>query len=92
VPANGGDGDWEALQPFASLPQIEWTDPNVRFLDLDGDGLDDVPIAKDDTFVWYPSLGGPGSARHACCLGRATRSAGPRSCSLTAATRSRSRI
>jgi RHS repeat-associated protein len=61
VPASGAsDGDWEAFQPFASLPQIAWADPNVRFIDLDGDGIDDVLVAKDDTFVWYPSLGANG--------------------------------
>ncbi|HEY4243295.1 MAG TPA: SpvB/TcaC N-terminal domain-containing protein [Kofleriaceae bacterium] len=50
-------GDWESLQPFASLPLLDWGDPNVRFIDLDGDGLDDILVARDDTFLWYPSLG-----------------------------------
>ena len=42
------------------IPQIAWTDADLRFIDLDGDGLDDLLIAKDDTFVWYPSLGNDG--------------------------------
>jgi RHS repeat-associated protein len=53
-------GDWEALQPFTSLPQLDWGDPNVRFIDLDGDGLEDILIARDNTFLWYPSLGTAG--------------------------------
>jgi RHS repeat-associated protein len=60
VPANGGEGTWDAFRPFTSLPAIAWADPDVRFIDLDGDGLDDVLVAKDDTFVWYPSLGKDG--------------------------------
>ncbi|WP_437975559.1 SpvB/TcaC N-terminal domain-containing protein [Sorangium sp. So ce295] len=44
--------------PFAALPQvpnIDWHDPNLRFLDLDGDGLPDVLITEHDALVWYRS-------------------------------------
>lgn len=60
TPGANGEGDWEAFQPFPSHPELAWTDPNVKFIDLDGDGRDDVLITNDDTFVWYPSLGKDG--------------------------------
>ena len=31
-------------------------DPNLKFVDLDGDGHADVLITEDDAFVWHPSL------------------------------------
>ena len=31
------DEDWEAFKPFESLPNIPWDEPNLRFLDLNGD-------------------------------------------------------
>lgn len=56
------DGDWEPFQPFASLPAITWTDASTRFIDLNGDGIDDVLITGDEVFTWYPSLGREGFA------------------------------
>ena len=34
----------------------DWTDPNLRFIDLTGDGVADVLITQDDAFTWHPSL------------------------------------
>jgi RHS repeat-associated protein len=48
--------DWEPFTPFRSLPRIDWTDPNLRFVDLTGDGLADVLITEDVAFRWHPSL------------------------------------
>ncbi|MBW8876249.1 MAG: VCBS repeat-containing protein [Acidobacteria bacterium] len=50
------DEDWELFRPFSSLPGISWDEPNLRFLDLDGDGHADVLITEDEVFTWYPSL------------------------------------
>jgi RHS repeat-associated protein len=60
------DEDWEDFKPFASLPNIRWDDPNLRFVDLNGDGHADALIANDEVFTWYPSLAedGFGPARH----------------------------
>src|SRR5207248_103542 len=33
--------DWEPFKTFALLPNISWDNPNLRFVDLDGDGLAD---------------------------------------------------
>ncbi|GHO98832.1 hypothetical protein KSF_088800 [Reticulibacter mediterranei] len=49
-----GDG-WQSFHTFASLPDINWSDPNLRFVDLTGDGLVDVLITDQQAFIWYPS-------------------------------------
>ena len=54
------DDDWEPFRPFVSAPNVSWRDPNVRFLDLTGDGLADLMVSEDEAFVWYPSLGEEG--------------------------------
>ncbi|MDP9351714.1 MAG: toxin, partial [Chloroflexota bacterium] len=50
------DRSWEPYRPFASLPSIPWDDPNLRFLDLSGDGHADVLITEQDVFTWHQSL------------------------------------
>lgn len=55
--------DWRPFVAFATVPQIDWSDPNLRFVDLDGDGLPDLLITDDDALRWYPSLGKSGYAR-----------------------------
>lgn len=54
------DDGWTAFTPFTTLPRIDWQDPNLRFLDVDGDGLTDILITHDDAIVWYRSHGKQG--------------------------------
>jgi RHS repeat-associated protein len=58
------DAKWEGFRPFHSLPVQNWENPNLRFVDLTGDGMTDVLITEDDAFTWHRSLGeqgfGPG--------------------------------
>lgn len=49
-------------RPFRALPNIDWQDPNLRLVDLDGDGHPDVLLTEHDVFTWYPSLGKDGYA------------------------------
>jgi len=49
-------GEWETFTPFTSLPTLDWDDPNLKFVDLTGDGLADVLITQDQVFQWHPSL------------------------------------
>jgi RHS repeat-associated protein len=51
------DGSWAPRVPFASQPNIDWADRNLQFIDLSGDGRDDVLIARGSSLVWYRSLG-----------------------------------
>jgi RHS repeat-associated protein len=50
------DGGWGAYRPFPATAAIDWADPNVRLVDLDGDGLADVLLTDDDAFTWFPWL------------------------------------
>lgn len=49
------DRDWAPFVALPSLPNINWSDPNLRFLDLNGDGFPDVLITEHEAFVWYQS-------------------------------------
>jgi RHS repeat-associated protein len=50
------NGGWSSHRAFASLPNLDWRNTNLKFIDLTGDGLADLLIAEDQTFLWYPSL------------------------------------
>ncbi|XHX76331.1 MAG: SpvB/TcaC N-terminal domain-containing protein [Stenomitos frigidus ULC029] len=50
------DEGWESFTAFKSLPVLDWDNPNLKFIDLDGDGHSDILITEDDCFVWHPSL------------------------------------
>jgi len=56
------EGGWEPFRAFPRPLNVPLSDPNVRLLDLDGDGLADVLVAEDDVFCWYPSEGREGYA------------------------------
>jgi hypothetical protein len=47
---------WQPFRPFTSRLNRNLRDPNVKFIDLDGDGHADVLISEDDAFVWHASL------------------------------------
>jgi RHS repeat-associated protein len=47
---------WATFRPFRQLPNLRWDDPNLRFVDLDGDGHADILITENTVFTWYPSL------------------------------------
>lgn len=54
------DGRFAPFVALPSVPNIDWSDPNLRFLDVDGDGLPDAFITENDAFVWYRSRGKDG--------------------------------
>ncbi len=52
---DGAEG-WQPFRSFRELPNIDFNDPNLRFVDLDGDGHADLLISEGDVFVWHRSL------------------------------------
>lgn len=54
------DGTFAPHRPFRSLPVLDWHDPNLSLVDLDGDGAPEILITDDEALIWYPSLGKEG--------------------------------
>jgi RHS repeat-associated protein len=51
-----GQEGWQPFRPFTSRLNRDMRDPNLKFVDLDGDGHADVLITEQDALVWHPSL------------------------------------
>jgi RHS repeat-associated protein len=47
---------WESFVPFETAPNLDWGNPNLRFVDLTGDGHADILITEGERFYWRPSL------------------------------------
>ena len=47
---------WEPFRPFTERLNRDTRDPNLKFVDLDGDGHADVLITEQEVLVWHPSL------------------------------------
>ncbi len=58
------EGGWLPWQPFAALPTADFDAPDVRLVDLNGDGRADLLVTEGESLTWYPSLAeagfGPG--------------------------------
>jgi RHS repeat-associated protein len=54
------DEQWQPFRAFTSLPQLNWSDPDLKFVDLIGDGFADVLVTEDDVFTFYRSRGAEG--------------------------------
>lgn len=61
---------WQPFRPFASPLNWDFQDPNLRLIDLDGDGHADVLVTENDAFVWHASLAEEGFAP-ACRVAKA---------------------
>ena len=72
------DGSWRPLTPFAQLPNLDWDDPNLRLVDVTGDGLADVLVTGDDAFSWHRSLGSQGFGPASRAAQSLDEEAGPR--------------
>jgi RHS repeat-associated protein len=72
------DAEWEPHRAFRSLPSIAWDDPNLRMVDLDGDGRADVLITEQDALAWHQSLGEDGFGERRCARQAFDEELGPR--------------
>ncbi len=50
------DADWEPFQSFESWSNLNTRDPNLKFVDLTGDGHADILITEGEVLTWHPSL------------------------------------
>jgi hypothetical protein len=48
---------WSSFRQFQSFPNIDFSDPYLRYMDLTGNGLADIIISQDQVFTWYQSAG-----------------------------------
>lgn len=72
------EGGWTEFTRFAQWPTIDMANPNLRYLDLTGNGLADIIIAEADNFVWYPALGTDGYGEAVRAVTAASEEDGPR--------------
>lgn len=49
--------EWEPFTAFREFPNIDLKDPNLKFLDLNGDGRPDILISHELEFIWYAAKG-----------------------------------
>ncbi len=54
------DENWQAFQAFEDIANVNFQDPNTKFLDLTGDGQPDLIMTENEVFVWYASNGKKG--------------------------------
>ncbi len=54
------DEEWEPFKSFESFPNIDTRDPNLRPIDLNGDGLADLLVTEENEMRWYPGAGEKG--------------------------------
>ncbi|KAF2395547.1 SpvB-domain-containing protein, partial [Trichodelitschia bisporula] len=50
---------WSSFRNFDSIPRLP-KDCDLKFLDLTGDGLADIVVSEDSSFLWFPCLGESG--------------------------------
>ena len=53
--ARDGRG-WSPFVPLTAAANLDLADPNLRHVDVDGDGLSDLLLTDDGAFSWYPWL------------------------------------
>jgi RHS repeat-associated protein len=51
------DNEWKPFRSFERAPNIDARDPNVRMLDLDGDGRPELVMTEDSVFTWFANAG-----------------------------------
>jgi RHS repeat-associated protein len=72
------DASWMTFRPFIQCPNFNIQDPNLKFIDLDGDGHADVLVSEDEIFSWHTSLAEQGFGPAASVLKPDDEEKGPR--------------
>src|ERR1051326_7695780 len=63
--ARTDDGGWTSYRPFAKRPNVDMSDPDIRHIDLDGDGIPDLVILRDEIIRWRRNEGRDGYSQEA---------------------------
>lgn len=72
------NSSWENFAPFESIPNVNWNDPNLRLVDLTGDGHADILITENEVFTWYQSLAEKGFKQSSKVIQELDKEKGPR--------------
>ena len=72
------DADWEPFKAFRSLPVVDWRNPNLKLIDLTGDGFPDLFISENDAFWWHTSLAAEGFGPGHCVSQAVDEEIGPK--------------
>jgi RHS repeat-associated protein len=49
--------EWLPFMAFDRYPSFDISDPNIKFIDLNGDGMPDIVLSEEQVFTWYPAAG-----------------------------------
>ncbi len=69
---------WQPFANFAEMPNLNLSDPNIKIVDLSGDGLGDIIIGKGDYFEIYLSEGKKGYGNYRRLRCNTTEEKGPK--------------
>ena len=50
------EADWQTFKAFYDLPNVDWDDPNLRLIDLNGDGHADILLSEEQACGWHPAM------------------------------------
>ena len=56
------DSGWASFRYLKTSPNVNTKNPELKFIDITGDGLTDILVSEDQVFTWYASLGYDGYA------------------------------
>ena len=51
------DSAWLPFKPFSNIPNLDLRDPEIKFIDLNGDGKADLFVNEDHAYCWYTGGG-----------------------------------
>jgi RHS repeat-associated protein len=54
------NNQWQSFKNFTRVAKVNLQDPNMKMLDLNGDGMADILISEESVFTWYASKGKEG--------------------------------
>ncbi len=49
--------EWKPFKSFVNIANIDFQDPNIRMVDLTGDGQPDIIVSEENVFTWFASDG-----------------------------------